>query len=330
MALALYNPFENLHFNEKTCFLTGVELKDTSDKITVFPTWLLDRFDYHEKRFTLMDTVNSVLYKDLTIPCSAAVKEAYEVLDKEVQAAFEKGYEGMKALDEQRLFLWIGRIVYGVLYQEIVFEKERLARREMDFKISPILKERYAYFHLMLQALVSPVEFFDKKPWSIAVVRLKYSEAVFNHRDDAVNLLFSLGVDGFGIIACLQDNGILMDEQKDILDKIGDMELHPIQFEELCARVLYSNYLLQAQPKFKFHATEESLKIEALPVEAAVNQAVFSVWDNEMFEQVLQDYWSPWGLTKKDIMNDASVPISFLEDAYTFELIEAKDIPLPY
>lgn len=330
MALALYNPFENLHFNEQTCFLTGTDLKDETSEITVFPTWILDRFDYHNRRFTLMDTVNSKLYKDLKLPCSSVAKEAYEQLDKEVKMAFDKGYEGVKALDEQRLFLWISRIVYGVLYQEIIFEKERLERRDLDFKISPVLKERYAYFHLMMQSLVAPIEFSDKKPWSISIVRLKYSEEVFNHRDDAVNLLFSLGINGFGIIACLQDNGVLMDEQQTTLDKIGDMELHPIQFEELCARVLYSNYLLQAQPKFQFHATEERLKIEALEVKPEVNQSVFSVWDNEMFEQVLEDYWSPWGLTKKDIMNDSSIPISFLEDAYTFELIDAKDISLPF
>lgn len=330
MSLKLYNPFENLYFNDKTCFLSGDELNGDEDKITVFPEWILDRFDYRNRKFVLMDTVNSILYKDLKVPCSPKVKKAYEQLDREIENAFEGGYESMKSLDDHKLFLWISRMVYGVLYQEIDFEIKRLERRDDKFDISPVLKERFSLFHLMMQSLISPIEFSDKKPWSIEIVQLKYSNEVFNHRDDAINLLFSLGVNGFGIVACLQDNGVLMDEQRDLLEKIGDTELHPIQFEELSARILYLDYLLQAFPKYKLEDRGESLFIEALEVEAEPNRSIFSIWDNDMFEQVLEDYWTPWALTKKDIMGDSNFPISFLEDAYSFEFINPESIKLDY
>lgn len=330
MALQLFAPFENLYFNDHTCFLSGEDLESDQFKITVFPDWVLDQFNYRNRTFTLMDTVNAVTYGDLTLPCSTRVKQAFDELDEQVKQAFDGGYESMKALDSHTLFLWVGRIVYGVLYFEIEFEKQRMLKREQEFKMSPILKNRYSFFHLMLQSLIQPIDIKGLSPWSIEVVKLKYSEEVFNHRDDAVNLLFSLGINGFGIMACLQDNGVLMAEQRDILDKIGDQELHPVQFEELCARILYANYLLQAFPQFKLEETEAGMTIEALPVEAEMNKSVFKVWDNEMFEQVLEDYWSPWGLTKKEIMKDTNFPISFLEDAYSYEFIDPESIKLPF
>lgn len=331
MALELFNPFENLYFSDKSCFLSGEDLTHADETLSVFPEWILDRFDYRDRKFTLMDTVNSTTYGALKLPCSPSVKLALDVLDEEVKAAFDQGYEGMKALDSHRLFLWIGRIVYGVLFLEIQHEQKRSQDRGKEFGMSPVLKQRYSLFHLMLQSLISPVYFKEGlKPWSISIVKLKYSQEVFNHRDDAINLIFSLGINGFGIIACLQDNGVLTAEHQDILDKAGDTELHPIQFEELCARFLYSNYLLQAFPKFDLDFTDERVTIEALPVVAEPNKALFSVWDNTMFEQVLEDYWTPWALTKKDIMNESNFPISFLEDGYTFEFIDPKSISLPY
>lgn len=331
MASELFNPFDNYLFSENICFLSGVDLESEEDTLLVFPEWILERFDYADRKFTLMDTVNTTTYGDLKLPCSPKVKQAYAELDEEIKAAFELGYEGMKNLDSQRLFLWIGRIVYGILYLEIKHEQKRSIDRNKEFGMSPVLKYRYSTFHLMLQSLISPVYFKDGlKPWSISIVKLKYSQEVFNHRDDAINLLFSLGVNGFGIIANLHDNGVLTAEHQDLLNKIGDSELHPIQFEELCARFLYSNYLLQAFPAYNLEFEQDKLVIEALPVQPEQNKSIFKVWDNTMFEQVLEDYWTPWALTKKDIMNESNFPISFLEDAYSFEFIDPESITLPF
>src|SRR5690625_6348374 len=103
-------------------------------------------------------------------------------------------------------------MVYGVLYQEIDFEIKRLERREEKFKISPVLKERFSMFHLMMQSLISAIEFSEKKPWSIEIVNLKYSDEVVNHRDDAINLIFSLVINGVGIICCLHEEGVLIND----------------------------------------------------------------------------------------------------------------------
>src|SRR5690625_4198359 len=102
-----------------------------------------------------------------------------------------------------------------------------------------------------------------------------------------------------------------MNDQKDILAKIGDTVLHPIQFGELCARILYLDYLLQATLKYRLEDRGERLFIEALEVEAGLDRSIFSVWDNDMFRQVWQDYWMPGALTDKDIMSQLNYSISF-------------------
>ncbi|HUH52179.1 MAG TPA: hypothetical protein VLZ11_08770 [Flavobacterium sp.] len=330
MSVQLYNPFENLFLDDKTCFLTGDELSSPEDNITVFPEWILDRFDYRERSFQMIDSVNSFLYKDLKLPCSERIKKEFDKLDLEVMAAFDLGYHGVKNLDSQRLFLWISRIVYGTLFNELKLEKAMKQKVDKEFKLSASLQERFSYFHLMLQSLIAPMAFEEPKPWSIAVVKVKYSEEIFNYRDDAVNLIFSLGIKGFGIVACLQDNAIVMAKQQEVLDKIGDTELHPVQFEELCARVLYTNYLLQDRPKYALSSTDDGFLIKYQAPDSADNLPKFATWSNEMFGQVLEDYWTPWGLKKENITVFPNPPVSFLEAPHSLDFVNPEGIKLPY
>lgn len=330
MSFPFYNPFENIYFDAQTCFLTGTDIAGDGESITVFPGWVLDRFLLRDKKFTMMDQVTSVLYNELRLPCSAAVASAFDELENKIQDAFSKGYDGVRSIPSETLFLWMGKIVYGILYHDLLLERVRLQKQSKPFSISGRLKERFALFHLMLQALVSPVTFKEPKPWSISIVRLKYSKDIFNYRDDPVRLIFSLGMDGFGLIACLQDNGLVKQRQKEMLDKINGTVLHPIQFEELCARFFYSNYLLQYKTKYKIEKYGAGISIEALPSEGNGGKPLFANWDDNMFAQVLAGHWQPWGLTKKDIITFPNDPISFLLNDYTREFIAPDSISLPY
>ena len=331
MPLSLFNPIENLHFNARTCFLTGADLDTEDQYISVFPEWILDRFSLRDKRFKMLDQVTGIQYQDIQLPCSQQVKNALDSLEEEIQSAFTKGYDEVKKIPEERLFQWMGKIVYGVLYNDLCLEISRAIKKEKskEFKLSPLLKERFGMFHLMLQSLIMPVEFKGIKPWTICIVKLKYSRDIFNYKDEPMNLNFSLGMNGFGIIACLQDNGIVGNNQKEIINKIGEKILHPIQFEELCARFLYANYLLKYRSKYNIKISEEKIIIEAILPEEKEDQ-LFAPWDDNMFAQVLAGYWEPWGFAKNDIITLPDSPISFLENDYTYQFIEPDSISLPY
>lgn len=330
MSLQYYNPFNNLYFNNNTCFLTGEEIEEQQNYITVFPEWVLDRFLLHDKKFTLMDNVTSFNYNQMVLPCSTKVKNAYNLLDQEIKAAFENGYQSVQEIDSQKLFTWMGVFVYCVLYQDLLIEKEKKQKQNVEFDISPTLKNRFALFHLMLQSLVAPISFGAIKPWGITIVKLKYSKDIFNYRDDTVNLMFTLGMNGFGIIATLQDNGIVMQKEQALLHKINQATLHPIQFEELKARFIYNNYLLQFKPKYIIKQHADCLDINAVEFKANDISTLFANWNEKTFADVLSEYWKPWGLKKNEIYTFPNAPLSFLENENTYNFIEPDTIDLPY
>src|SRR5690554_2770057 len=327
MALQLYNPFDDLIFDEHFCFLSG-DL--TTETITVFPEWVMDHFKFGDERIEMLDKVKAYKYSDLKLPCSPEVKTAFADLDLKIQEAYKMGYEGMAALDEELIFQWTGRMVYGLLYHEMVYESNRLQRRGEVFSLSPYLKERFRLFHLMLQSLIAPVSFAERKPWSIAVFPLKYSSDIFSYRDDTVNLLFSMGVNGFGMVVCFQDNGAIGERLSDILEKIDGQTLHPIQFEELYAHFHYSDYILQAKPEYNIQSSEDGVRIESLPMKAANGKDLFGFWDDDMFAQLLANYWSVYGIPREEILQFQKPRLSYLEAPYSGDFIPFEAIDLPY
>ena len=323
----LYHPFQTLTFDDHICFLTG---KETSEQMTIFPEWFMDKYKLGDEVFEMMDKLKSVTYNELKVPCTTKVKQAFDDLDQKISEAFDKGYDAVKALDSHDLFLWLGRMVYGTLFHEMSKEKVRLAKFDKELSVSPFLKERFGLFHLMLQSIIIPMEFTGKNPWSITVVRHKFSADIMNYRDDTVNLMFQLGLKDFGIIASLHDNEVVADHQKAILEKIGDHVLHPVQFEELYARFHYSNYLLQYEPEYIIEKNEDGLKIESLAVTENANRPLFGFWDEDTFASVLAGYWTVYGIEKKNILKFPNPILSYLEDPYTKDFIAPEKINLPF
>src|SRR5690606_30103667 len=124
--------------------------------------------------------------------------------------------------------------------------------------------------------------------------------------------------------------GVIGEKQKDILEKMRGHVLHPVQFEELYARFHYSDYILQYKPEYKIENAGNSVTIEALPVEATEDRPLFGFWDDEMFAQLLSNYWQVYGIERGDIIRFQQPFLSFLENPYTKEFIVPESISLPY
>ena len=243
MDIQLYNPFRTFDFSPQTCFLTGQDVH-SEEEIFVFPEWILDRYSLRGKTFKMLEG-SSLQYQDMKMPChSDVIKNAIHPLEKEIETAFCDGYEAVLKIPEERLFQWMAKLFYGVLYQDISIEVRKSTAKGKEFELDGLLNERLKKLHLLLQSLVVPMDFNGPKLWSIRVFDIKYSKDVFNYRDELTNLNFSLGMNGFGIVACLQDNGAVGINQQEKTDLFLNKILHPIQFEELCARFIYANYLL--------------------------------------------------------------------------------------
>ena len=267
MQNSLYHPFKTLQFDAKHCFLSGQPLVSAEEEKGVFAPWFLQAFGLADQPFKLLDE-SIVTYKDLKVPCSTAVYEqAIESLEAEIQEAFSKGYEGLKEVSEIKLFQWIAKLLYGIIYHEIKQGIRQQKTLGEAFTLSQAMEHKFGNLHIMLQSLIQPIGFEEPTPWSIKVFKLAQEDNFFSYRDELNTLSFSLRAHDFGIIACLQDNSTNVQYHHGILEICDDQTLSPAQFEELCARFFYSAYLFNRLPEYAVLPTPETIFIEAMPLQ---------------------------------------------------------------
>lgn len=328
MAVTLYKPFEKLNFSKQFCFLSGEKLHSAEEEISVFPLWLMQEYELQDKPFKLLDESIST-YSDMKLPCSGNIFEQYiEPLEEEIKAAFLSGYESVKQVPEIRLFQWISKMVYGILFNEIRTGIIQQKAKGEEFSFSQSLVHKFGNLHLMLQSLNKPLIFDGNMPWSIKVFKIEGTKDLFNYRDEINTLTFSLAMKDFGIVACLQDNGTNSIYHKEILDKIIGKALHPAQFEEICAKFFYSNYLFNRLPEYTVMPTEDAVYIEAMPLRGMSSKPLFDFWQNKTYAQVLENFWKPWGILMFEIIKDPENPMSWLLDKEQ-EFIPAQSVELP-
>lgn len=312
MESALYNPFDNFLFDNKTCFLSGAKLEETLF-YPVFPEWIINENEIAEQVFKMLDE-SYRKYSDLKVPCSREVFDKLSQLDDEIFQAFQKGYQGIQAVDQVRLFQWIGKWVYGIIFSEIQagIEQQKMSGEPMNF--SQTLVHKFGNLHLMLQSVIREMEFEAVNPFSILVYQVDNPEKTYNYRDEINTLVFSLRIRDLGIIACLQDNGANAKYHQEVLDSVKGEVLHPIQFEEICARFFYSCYLFNRLPEYIITAAGDTIYIEPMSLFGSDNRPLFDYFQAKTYGQVLENFWKPWGFTLFEIIKDPEQPMSFLTD----------------
>ncbi len=313
MATELYNPFLNFTFDQKTCFLTGAPLQSADEQIQVFPMWMMRAFNLEEQPFKMLDESFST-YKKLQLPCSTEAAAAVEAIDRRVEYAMEKGYEGVKELDQLTLFQWVGKILYGVVFNEIQagIRQAVLTGEEMNF--SQALVHKFKNLHAMLQSMVRPMEFEHKNPFTVEVFHVDNAAETFLYRDEINTLVFSLRMKNFGLIATLQDNGTNGIYHEDAVALMKEQFLHPIQFEEICARYFYTAYLFNRLPEYTYMQVGEKVFVEPMPLNDWTMKPIFDPWQAKTYGQVLENFWKPWGYTLFEIIKDPEHPMSFIKD----------------
>lgn len=323
----LYHPFKNFQFDNGTCFLSGEKLSSSDEQIQVFPTWLMQEYQLGEMPFKLLDE-SLQTYKSLKLPCSTVAAEHIQLLEDQIQKAFGQGFEAVNALPRLSLFQWMGKIVYGVIFNEIQtgVRQQQLTGEAMNF--SQVLAKKFTNLHLMLQSILLPIEFEGSLPFSIEVFEVNNPENTFSYRDEINTLVFSLRMKNVGIIACLQDNGANSRYHSELLEKLGNQALHPIQFEEICGHFFYSAYLFNRLPEYTILPTDETVFIEPMPLLGMDSRPIFDHFQAKTYGQVLENFWKPWGYSLFEIIKDPEHPKSFLFDEED-QFIPGKEILLP-
>lgn len=307
MNIPVFRPFEHFDFSEEVCFLTGLP---ATEKIPVFPEWLMALFDLKDKPFKMLDE-RVLSYGDITVPVSERALEVLNLLEGEIERAFKSGFESIGKLEEVRIFQWIAKQVYGIIHYEVRAGIRQQKAVGEEFNFSQGLMHKFGNLQLMLQSLMRPIEFEGVLPWTIKTFRVNNPADTFIYRDEINTLVFSLRMGDFGLVACLQDNGESLNYHKHVLEKVRNRILEPVQFEEVCARFFYSAYLFNRLPEYSVLTTPESIYIEAMPLRL-VSKPVYDEWQAKVYGQVLENFWRPWGYSLFEIIKDPEKPMSFL------------------
>lgn len=326
MSTVLYSPFDKFLFDSKTCFLSGLPLSSVDEEIHVFPIWLMQEFNLEDKPFKLLDE-SITTYKKLKLPCAASTANSIESLENQVISAFEKGYEGVKVLDKLVLFQWIGKLLYGIVFNEIQIgiKQQHMSGETINF--SQALAKKFTNLHYMLQSIILPIEFENALPFSINIFEVDNPENTFSYRDEINTLVFSLRMKNFGITACLQDNGANNIYHEKILKATVGKKLHPIQFEEICGLFFYSAYLFNRLPEYTILPTDQAIYIEPMSLKGMDARPIFDTFQTKTLGQVLENFWKPWGFSLFEIIKNPEKPMSFLTDDMG-EFRSAKSIEL--
>ncbi|HDR7388333.1 TPA: hypothetical protein QCX13_001555 [Bacillus toyonensis] len=282
-----YEPFQNMKFDDKHCFLCGVELNDINGtQEHVIPKWLQKKYNLWHQTLTLQNNTK-IQYRQLTIPCCKICNNVHlSVIEDKVKNAVNVGYDEFIKLDEKTIFQWIGKIYYGILFKELNI---------MDFTTKPIENkimtkkrlEDYKMLHECLQSIHLPINFHGFLPWSIFVVKLhpRVNNEHNFHFIDSIFLSASMQLGDIGIITNLGDNGSIKKRMEEKIKQYHGIPLHEAQFIELVSEMIYHSFLLEKTPARFFISSGEP--VEGYDI-AGISTGRFSEFQQEVFSYLFK------------------------------------------
>jgi hypothetical protein len=287
--------YENRSFDKRHCFLCGVRLgKKNSSREHIFPKFLLHAFNLWEQRITLINGT-TMPYRKIVIPCCRKCNNEYiGQLDKSVATALKAGFSAFKNIDQALVFQWLSRILYCILYLELI------TPRAPQFKRRKILKkEFFRMLHtvfLFLNSIRIKTRFHRPYPWSLFIFKTQKhpkKEFNFDFKDNPLLLTIAIRMNDIGIVGVLQDNGAVrsLGEQAIGIRDARKLELHPIQFSEVAAKIFYAASLINRVPKYiTMSSVEKEMEVVALPLQGLSSKPIFDPWKNEDYARLLS--WS--------------------------------------
>jgi len=272
------------------CFLCGRRLRRGSRSTEhVFPKWLQRRFNLWDQKLTLLNG-SDIQYRKLTIPCCRTCNSAVLApIEKAVERATARGPSAVRSLSKRTLYLWLAKILYGILYKEGLLRTDQRNPKAGRLVRRTTLRGLEMH-HRFLQGSRVPMRFLGFFPASIFVFRLQKPanrKFQFNFRDSPVALALAFQLGSVGIVGALQDGGAQETGFADYLNRYQRFALHPLQFLELVAHVFYKAALFNRTPKYLTMEGSKALQVIQLPLQGFSARPVYDEWSQEMYARIL-------------------------------------------
>lgn len=283
-----------------SCFLCG----GTGEEITeehVFPRWIQSKFGLETETIFLLNGTR-IQYNKLRVPCCRICNNEYlSRLESKIASAVAGGFESAAKLDPLDWYYWAGKIFYSILRKEHSLILDRKDRASGTILGADTLQS-HSNLHLFLQGIRGKHRFDGSPPYTVLICNLHDLGGArgYDFKDDLLHFTLSVRMGGLGVIVCFQDCGLTNDSYGRYVESIGGMKLHPIQFDELYARICYQLHITEGQPKFLTAAHTEGHS-EATTM--CFPSCYVGEWEPEEFVQCLLSHvarWLPDGWSLED------------------------------
>jgi len=164
-------------------------------------------------------------------------------VESRVGAAFSGGLEAFRELDHRDLFLWLGKIYYGLVYRESLQPLD--VRDSVGPRLIPV--EHMAsieFHHFLMQSAARVVEWEPRSPGPATFhffecLDSDIPERRFDYMDELFTPILGIRMGTIGVVAVLQDWGRSEGVQQPHIEMAKTFALHPTQFREVFTRLAF-------------------------------------------------------------------------------------------
>jgi hypothetical protein len=309
----IFHSTKDRQFGRARCFLCGVSLnKKNRTEEHVVPRWAQRRFGLYNQQFRLLNGT-CIHYRELTIPCCLNCNAKYlKPIEDKMAKATLKGPAAVGALGELTLFVWLGKIFYGLLYKELLLLRNRASKTKVPIVKRQLLKT-FDLHQVFLQSARLPMNFVPAPPTSIFVFKIaevKDNRLQWDFRDSPQLMTVSCRIGRTGILAALQDGGAQRDTKALAWRSFRRLELQPFHFVELTAAFFYAARLMNRVPKFMIMYDTPVLVVQN-PLQGFSLKPIFDEWNQYEFARVLAGMT---GYPLEEIFSPPTGVVSWLHD----------------
>lgn len=300
------------------CFLCG-GLPTEGKGEHVFPAWLQRRFDLWDQKLTLLNGTR-IPYRNIRLPacvdCNSRVLGSTETYVSRLRGSNVSNWSHSHSFEVGR---WLSKILIGILVKEMSLLHDR-GDPELGMIFPPEGAGELLLIHLLVQSWRKTIRFqslHTHHPFTLYVYEIEEDDE-FEDFNLSTNLLgkslcIRFGNLGFAFVA----DGGLQHEMAELGPyNLGFQKLHPVQFDELSARIHYKSALRDATHFYVHSESPNSFYFNQVKVTPYTNiklqdgsDRVFREWSSSELTLVLKNYGVPgW----KFLIDEAG------EASYTF------------
>ena len=288
---SLIKSLEEFSAAKYRCFLCGKELFSGGyTEEHIIPRWAQKRYQLWDQQLVLLNQT-SIPYRKLTVLCCDECNKYHlKPIEDSLSQTVEQGKDAVRMLGDKTIFIWLGKILYGLLYKELTLLLDR-SDPSAGTIITPDILQRYRMHRFFLQQAREVVDCVDFSPGSIYIFsaqELPEKKFEWDLCDNVDTLFIGCRVGKTALIACLADGGAEQSMEEQFSD-LFDIDLHPIQFREICAIVSYRSTLATRTPKH-FVIEGSPHKAHQLPLGGFSLKSYFEGWNDETYSKFLTFY----------------------------------------